>query len=136
MSAGPLFRRLRAALAGEEPVALCTVTEGPNLGAKLLVPGDEAEPVLGSLGDAELDRVVERDARGLLGQALTELVHYGAHGEARMAEVAVFVESFALFRCFSSLNQPSNDMPCASSPWNAKITGYFLLASKLAGQNT
>jgi xanthine dehydrogenase accessory factor len=82
-------------MAAEEPIALCTVTEGPNLGAKLLVPGDEAEPILGSLGDPELDRVVVRDARGLLGQALTELVHYGPHGEARMAEVAVFVESFA-----------------------------------------
>jgi xanthine dehydrogenase accessory factor len=95
VSGGPLFERFRSLVEADEPVALCTVTEGPNRGAKLLVPGDEADPVLGSLGDPELDRVVERDARGLLGQALTELVHYGAHGEARMADVAVFVESFA-----------------------------------------
>jgi xanthine dehydrogenase accessory factor len=92
---GPVFDRFRQAVAADEPVALCTVTEGPHRGAKLLVLGDESQPVLGTLGDGELDRVVERDARGLLGQALTELRHYGEHGEGRMAEVAVFVESFA-----------------------------------------
>jgi xanthine dehydrogenase accessory factor len=95
VSGGPVFEALRAALATDEPVALCTVTEGPHLGAKLLVPGDTGAPVLGTLGDPELDRVVERDARGLLAQALTELRRFGEHGEGRMADVAVFIESFA-----------------------------------------
>jgi xanthine dehydrogenase accessory factor len=95
VTTGPVFGRLREALAADEPIALCTITEGPHLGAKLLVPGHEEEPVLGTLGDPELDRVAERDARGLLAQGLTEMRHYGTHGEGRMAEVAVFVESFA-----------------------------------------
>ena len=75
------------------PVALATVTEGPHVGAKLLVrPG--AEP-LGSLGDPDLDRVVARDALGELESGLTVTRHYGAHGEARERDVAVFIESFA-----------------------------------------
>lgn len=96
---GPIFEALRDALHAQRPVALCTVTEGiadgPEPGAKLLVPGDVAQAVMGTLGDPELDRVVERDARGLLGQGLTEIRRYGAHGEGRMADIAVFVESYA-----------------------------------------
>jgi xanthine dehydrogenase accessory factor len=92
---GPIFEALRRALHAETPVALCTITDGPGIGAKLLVPADPEAPVLGTLGDPELDRVVVRDSRGLLGQGLTEIRRYGAHGEGRMADVAVFVESFA-----------------------------------------
>jgi len=33
-----VYETLRDALRAEEPVALATVTEGPNLGAKLLGP--------------------------------------------------------------------------------------------------
>jgi xanthine dehydrogenase accessory factor len=54
----------------------------------------EGEPS-GSLGDADLDRVVARDARGELAAGVSEVRHYGAHGEAREREVAVFIESFA-----------------------------------------
>jgi xanthine dehydrogenase accessory factor len=90
----PLFDALRDALRQQEPCALATVTEGPNLGAKLLVrPGAAA---LGSLGDADLDRVVARDAIGELEAGLTSTRHYGAHGEARERVVSVFIESFAL----------------------------------------
>ena len=89
----PIYEVLRDALRDDEPVALATVTEGPHLGAKLLVqPG--VEPI-GSLGDADLDRVVARDALGELEAGLTSTRHYGAHGEAREREVAVFIESFA-----------------------------------------
>ncbi len=88
-----LFEALRDALRGQEPVALATVVEGPNLGAKRLVrPG--AEP-MGSLGNADLDRVVTRDALGELEAGLTSTRHYGAHGEARERDVSVFIESFA-----------------------------------------
>src|SRR5262245_52544695 len=56
----PIYEVLRNALQADEPVALATITEGPGTGAKLLVrPG---HPVLGTLGDEELDRVVARDA--------------------------------------------------------------------------
>src|SRR5207302_551236 len=89
-----LFEALRDALRGQEPAALATVVEGPNIGAKLLVrPGAAAT---GSLGNADLDRVVTRDALGELEAGLTSTRHYGAHGEARERDVSVFIESFAL----------------------------------------
>jgi len=87
-----VYEELRDALRAEEPVALATVVEGPGLGAKLLVrPGRDT---LGSLGDADLDRVVGRDALGELAAGLTSTRHYGAHGEARERDVSVFIESF------------------------------------------
>ena len=88
-----IYDNLRDLLRGEEPVALATVVAGPHVGAKLLVqPNDEPQ---GSLGDANLDRVVARDARGQLEAGLTNTRHYGAHGEAREHVVEVFIESFA-----------------------------------------
>jgi xanthine dehydrogenase accessory factor len=89
----PIYEVLRDTLLDDAPVALATVTEGPHLGAKLLVRPD-AQP-LGTLGDADLDRVVARDALGELESGLTSTRHYGAHGEAREHDVAVFIESFA-----------------------------------------
>ena len=89
-----VYEKLRDALQAQEPVALATVVEGPNLGAKLLVqPG---APPVGSLGNPDLDRVVARDASGELEAGLTSTRHYGAHGEARERDVSVFIESFAL----------------------------------------
>jgi xanthine dehydrogenase accessory factor len=89
----PVFDALEASLRADEPVALATVTAGPSVGAKLLVRPD-AEP-LGTLGDAQLDRVVTRDALGELESGITVTRHYGQHGEAREREVEVFIESFA-----------------------------------------
>lgn len=84
---------LRDTLRADRPVALATVIDGPGTGAKLLVrPG---EPALGTLGDADLDRVVARDSLAELDAGLTSTRHYGAHGEARAGDVTVFVESFA-----------------------------------------
>lgn len=77
----------------ERPVALATVVEGPGLGATTLV-GPGRDP-LGTLGDADLDRVVARDALGELASGRTGVRHYGPHGEARERDVAVFVESWA-----------------------------------------
>jgi xanthine dehydrogenase accessory factor len=89
----PVYEALRDALRREEPVALATVTEGPGIGAKLLVcPGAAA---LGSLGNADLDRVVARDAVGELEAGLTVTRHFGERGEAREQVVSVFIESFA-----------------------------------------
>ena len=50
---------------------------------------------VGSLGAADLDEVVKRDALGQLQSALTGTRHYGLHGEARQNEISVFIESFA-----------------------------------------
>jgi xanthine dehydrogenase accessory factor len=88
-----LYDALRDAIRAQEPVALATITEGPGTGAKLLVVA--AGEALGSLGDADLDRVVERDVRGALEQGVTTTRHYGARGEARLREVSVFIESFS-----------------------------------------
>ena len=88
-----LFDALRRAIEAEEPVALATVIQGANTGAKLLVRPDH-EP-MGSLGDPDLDRVAARDTLGELAAGTTGVRHYGPHGEAREEDVAVFVESFA-----------------------------------------
>jgi xanthine dehydrogenase accessory factor len=89
----PVFDALRGALQAAEPVALATVIDGPGLGAKLLVQPGVAP--LGTLGNADLDRVVARDALGELEAGLTSTRHYGEHGEARERAVSVFIESFA-----------------------------------------
>jgi xanthine dehydrogenase accessory factor len=88
-----IYETLRDALRAEEPVALATVVEGPNVGAKLLVRPGVAP--LGTLGDPDLDRVVVRDARGELEAGTTSTRHYGLHGEARARDVSLFIESFA-----------------------------------------
>jgi xanthine dehydrogenase accessory factor len=89
-----IYEALRDAIREQRPVALATVVEGPNVGAKLLV--EPGAPAIGSLGNADLDRVVARDALGELEAGLTSTRHYGAHGEAREEVVHVFIESFAL----------------------------------------
>lgn len=98
--AGELYRALRESLLADEPVVLATVTavsgeaEGRSaLGAKILVWADGRSA--GSLGDAELDRIARRDALAALERGIVVTRHYGAHGEARRDEVAVFLEVFA-----------------------------------------
>jgi xanthine dehydrogenase accessory factor len=90
----PLFDALAAALSADRPVALATIVEGPGLGAKLLV--EPGRPILGTLGNVDLDRVVARDARAELGAGLTSTRHYGEHGQARERGVGVFIESFVV----------------------------------------
>jgi xanthine dehydrogenase accessory factor len=93
MTESTIYEHLRDLLRVERPVVLATVTSGPHVGAKLLVePGGATQ---GTLGDADLDRVVTRDAIGELAAGLTSTRHYGAHGEAREDVVSVFIESFA-----------------------------------------
>src|SRR5258708_26177138 len=90
-----IYENLRDAIKAEEPIVLATVIEGPadRLGMKLLArPDGEVE---GSLGEAELDRVVARDALGNLEQGVTATRHYGLLGEARERDLSVFIESFA-----------------------------------------
>ena len=89
----PIFAVLREAIREELPVALATVIEGPEVGAKLLVRPDEE--TLGSLGDDNLDRVVHRDVIGELAAGRTGIRHYGRQGQAREYDVSVFIESFA-----------------------------------------
>lgn len=88
-----LFDVYAAAIRAQEPVCLVSVIDGAGLGSKLLVrPG---VPALGSLGHAELDRVVERDALAELEVGRTGIRNYGAKGEQRENDLTVFVESHA-----------------------------------------
>jgi xanthine dehydrogenase accessory factor len=77
------------------PVAVATVIEGPGqVGARRIIwEGDRAE---GTLGAGErLDQAVDDDARGMLAQGVTSVRRYGAQGERRLDDLAVFVQSFA-----------------------------------------
>lgn len=88
-----LFDVYREAIRTEQPVALATVIDGPDVGAKLVVrPG---EPTLGTLGNEGLDRVVERDALAELDVGRSGVRHYGSQGEARQHDLSVFIESRA-----------------------------------------
>jgi xanthine dehydrogenase accessory factor len=97
MSDTPIYDALRDALREDLPIVLATVTAGPGLGAKLLARPviGEAPVVMGTLGNADLDRVVTRDALGELDAGLTSVRHYGPQGEAREDTVSVFIESFS-----------------------------------------
>ena len=90
---------LDARIRSHEPIAVATVIDGPNTGSTLLVaPGS---PSIGSLGNAELDRIIVRDALGELEAGTTGIRHYGPQGETTPEDlvntptVKVFVESFA-----------------------------------------
>lgn len=96
---GPIYRVLRDEVRAGRPVAVCTVVavrEGgaeTPLGAKLLVrPGHVP---LGSFGDAELDRVVARDAEAVLALGRSEERSVGRRGEHGAHDVTYFVESHA-----------------------------------------
>ncbi|MEQ8840847.1 MAG: XdhC/CoxI family protein [Acidimicrobiales bacterium] len=95
MSEPSIYDALRDAVVAETPAVLATVVEGPGTGAKLLVVPGTGPEGMGSLGNADLDRVVARDARGELAAGRSGIRHYGEHGEAREGTVAVFIESFA-----------------------------------------
>ncbi len=98
---GPIFEALRRALRDEAPVGLATVTaveeeaSSIRLGAKLLVEPGREGGAAGTLGDADLDRVVSRDVLAAIERGVTVTRHYGAHGEARQRAVEVFIEVFA-----------------------------------------
>lgn len=93
---GGWVRALAGALDADRPVALASVVSGKHAGAKLLVTGDaHAAPLGGTLGNTDLDRVVARDAHGLLDQGGTALRHYGACGQPGMDAVTVFVHALA-----------------------------------------
>jgi len=94
-----LYEVLRDRIRAAEPVVLATIIDGPGTGARLLLwPG--AEP-MGSLGNAEIDRIVGRDALGELAAGTTLVRHYGPNGETTPEDLlntptlSIFIESFA-----------------------------------------
>ncbi len=94
-----IFARYAQALRDATPVALATVIDGPNVGAKILIEPDAT--AIGSLGHPELDRVVARDALAELEAAASGIRHYGPQGQTTPEDlldqptVRVFIESHA-----------------------------------------
>ncbi|MFI1221833.1 MULTISPECIES: XdhC family protein [unclassified Streptomyces] len=83
-------------IAADLPVAEATVLSGAaGTGARLIVRPAGHGPTTGTLGAEGLDAAVTDDARGLLAQGLTGVQWYGAYGQRRMQEVAVFVRTYA-----------------------------------------
>ena len=99
MSVVSIFEQLRDRIRSEQPVALATVIDGPERGAKLLVvPGS---PAAGTLGDPDLDRVVARDTLAELEAARSGVRHYGPQGQTTPEDledsplIRVYIESHA-----------------------------------------
>ena len=94
-----IYEQLRDLIRADVAVGLCTVIDGPNVGAKLLVTQVGAPQ--GSLGHAELDRIVARDSLAELEAGQSGVRHYGPQGQTTPEDlidahtVSVFVESFA-----------------------------------------
>ena len=94
----PQLGNVAAAINAGQPVGVATVIAGPGeVGARRLIRGRDAQvAAVGTLAAGErLDQAVDDDARGMLAQGLTGVRHYGEHGERRLDELSVFVQSFA-----------------------------------------
>ena len=86
--------QIAEAVESRTPVAVATVIAGPGTpGARRIIRADAATGTLGA-GD-RLDGAVDDDVRGMLAQGLTGVRHYGQHGERRLDDLSVFVQSFA-----------------------------------------
>lgn len=89
----PEFPQVADAISTDRPIGVATLlSDGGTASQRVVFDTSEAR---GSLGDRELDESVVADARGLLEQGRTRTLMFGPHGERRMDEVSVFVESFA-----------------------------------------
>ncbi len=81
------------ARAADEPVAVATLLDGDQAGAKMAILGDR---VVGGLGVTELlDSSVQRDARGQLDEGISRIRRYGAGGEVMGADLAVYIQAFS-----------------------------------------
>ena len=98
-----VFDRWIECIRNSESVVIATVIERDDtvegdrtlparLGATLLVSRTDVQ---GSLGHAQLDAVVTRDANAALASGHSETRHYGSAGEARRNDVTVFIEVFS-----------------------------------------
>ncbi|MCX4673878.1 XdhC family protein [Streptomyces sp. NBC_01433] len=100
------LREVMDLVAAHEPVAVATLLpRAAPVETSDAVPGEAGAPAAtlvvlgdrtaGSLGAEGLDAAVTDDARGLLAQGATGVQRYGAHGQRRMQEVSVFVQTYA-----------------------------------------
>jgi xanthine dehydrogenase accessory factor len=79
------------AIAQGRPAAVASVLATGTAGRLVVTPTGAT----GTLGNAGLDAGVLEQTRGMLALGHTGVVHVGAHGEQRMDELAVFVQSYA-----------------------------------------
>jgi xanthine dehydrogenase accessory factor len=92
------LRVLADAVQARRPIAVASVVSGAVVSGaletarRLLIT---PELTYGSLGRKRLDQAVTDDARGMLAHGTTGMLHVGSHGERRVDELSVFVESFA-----------------------------------------
>ena len=94
----PQLAEVAAAINAGQPAGVATVIAGPGeVGARRIIWGRDAQvEAAGTLAAGDrLDQAVDDDARGMLAQGLTDTRHYGEHGERRLDELSVFVQSFA-----------------------------------------
>jgi xanthine dehydrogenase accessory factor len=89
----PLYPALAEALRAGRRVALATIVDGAPKGRKVLV--DQSCTIASTVEDPGLAAVIARDTTAELSAGHTCIRHYGLHGEAGLAEVTVFVETFA-----------------------------------------
>jgi xanthine dehydrogenase accessory factor len=84
---------VRDALGARRPVALATLLDGDQAGAKVAVLDDA---VVGTLGvTALLDDSVARDARGVLAEGRSAVRRYSARGEVMGSDLRVHIQGFA-----------------------------------------
>lgn len=108
MSKTPIYNALAKAIQAETPVALATIIEGKNIGAKLLVVRDvgngeksknadksERAEIIGSWDDPDLEHAVISDAKGSLETGKSGTFHYGESGERKEYALSVFIEAFS-----------------------------------------
>jgi xanthine dehydrogenase accessory factor len=98
----PEFGEVADDIRAGRPVAVATVIDAPAdlLGRRLVIRPDTASDnaVAGDLradGSQRLVDALRDDARGLLVQGRTAVLHYGHDGERRVDDIAVFVASYA-----------------------------------------
>jgi xanthine dehydrogenase accessory factor len=83
----PEFADVLGAVLAGQPVAMVSAA-----GRHLVV---RPERFTGDLGDPGLTAAAAQQATGMLAHGTTAMIDLGAHGEQRMDEVSVFVQSFA-----------------------------------------
>ncbi len=94
-AAYPQLGEVADAIRTGRPVAVVTCVAAPDadrLGRRLIVWPDRVD---GSLGGSRLDDAAVDDARGMLANGRTGLLHYGPDGERRGEGVSLFVASHA-----------------------------------------
>lgn len=89
----PMLSEVSLALKRGAPVAIATLIDGEQAGAKLALCDGE---VRGALGSGErFDRAVVREAEGCLAAGLTGIRAFGVGGEVMGSEERVFIQAFA-----------------------------------------